>query len=159
MLNDNQRQSLEQHAVDMDAMGYPDGAKMLRQLMEPIPMVLHCPECHEQHVDKAEAFTPTGRCECAGPDECEVCESNRAAFEESWQNPPHRSHLCAKCGCIWRPADVPTVGVERITTRGKADSWWAGKCGICDGTGRTVRDPDIGTDQECCGCNGTGTES
>ena len=29
-------------------------------------------------------------------------------------------------------------------------------CGCCDGSGRIVRDPDIGTDQECFVCDGTG---
>jgi hypothetical protein len=62
----------------------------------PIPMVLHCPLCHVQHVDQA---------------------------TETWSNPPHRSHLCHNCGCVWRPADVATVGVKRIETRGKADNW------------------------------------
>lgn len=66
--------------------------------MTPIPMVLHCPECGIQHVDKAEP-------------------------EKGWDNPPHRSHLCHGCGCIWRPADVPTDGVAAISTRGAADTW------------------------------------
>jgi hypothetical protein len=30
------------------------------------------------------------------------------------------------------------------------------ECGYCDGTGRMVRDPDIGTDQECFVCEGSG---
>lgn len=29
-------------------------------------------------------------------------------------------------------------------------------CGCCDGSGWVVRDPDIGTDQECYFCDGTG---
>lgn len=29
-------------------------------------------------------------------------------------------------------------------------------CGHCCGTGRMVRDPDIGTDQECFVCDGSG---
>jgi hypothetical protein len=29
-------------------------------------------------------------------------------------------------------------------------------CGCCNGSGRMVRDPDIGTDQECFACDGTG---
>ena len=57
----------------------------------PIPMVLFCPNCQEQHIDK-----PSGE----------------------WANPPHRSHECQKCGCVWRPADVPTNGVEFITSKG-----------------------------------------
>lgn len=62
---------------------------------DPIPMMLHCPRCSIQHVD-----APDGE----------------------WTNPPHRSHLCHACGCIWRPADVPTAGVQSIETRGKADT-------------------------------------
>lgn len=29
-------------------------------------------------------------------------------------------------------------------------------CGLCGGSGWVPRDPDIGTDQECFVCNGTG---
>lgn len=64
-------------------------------LAVPVAMVLFCPCCGTQHVD-----TPT----------------------ETWDNPPHRSHLCESCGHIWRPADIPTVGVVAIRTRGKLDS-------------------------------------
>lgn len=67
--------------------------------LEPIPMLLWCPECQGDHVDR--------------PD-----------LEAGWTNPPHRSHLCEWCGCVWRPADVPTAGVAHITTRGTADTWW-----------------------------------
>lgn len=62
---------------------------------KPIPMVLFCPKCHIKHVDKA---------------------------EESWPNPPHKSHLCAACGCIWRSCDEYTVGVESTVTHG-ANDW------------------------------------
>lgn len=91
----------------------------------PIDMVLHCPACGMQHIDRDEAlnFKPEGTCTCAGPDgPCEACEANREAYEELWRNPPHRSHLCGACGHIWRPADVPTNGVPAVKTRGKADS-------------------------------------
>lgn len=64
----------------------------------PIPMVLHCPTCGLQHVDAP-------------------------APAIGWFNPPHRSHQCGGCGTIWRPADVPTVGVEKTATRGAADTW------------------------------------
>lgn len=63
----------------------------------PIPMVLTCPVCRFQHIDKPE------------PD-------------RGWTNPPHKSHLCHGCGIIWRPADVATVGVEAVS-RGKDDTW------------------------------------
>lgn len=65
-------------------------------VQDSIPMILHCPACHAQHIDAPES--------------------------EDWTNPPHRSHLCHTCGHIWRPADVPTTGVAKIETRGKNDS-------------------------------------
>lgn len=65
---------------------------------QPIPMILYCPGCGLRHVDAPEP-------------------------ERGWTNPPHRSHQCHDCGAIWRPADVPTVGVERIETSGSADTW------------------------------------
>lgn len=70
----------------------------------PIDMVLHCPQCGAQHIDTPEPFNPKG----TGP---------------FWNNPPHRSHLCGKCGTIWRPCDVPTNGVAQVKTAGKADNW------------------------------------
>lgn len=74
----------------------------------PINMVLHCPRCHAQHIDEAD----------------DAAESLRKGSlgEPVWANPPHRSHLCHNCGCIWRPADVPTNGVEKVTTHGKNDT-------------------------------------
>jgi hypothetical protein len=72
----------------------------IRKLPEllPLPMILHCPVCHVQHID--------------GPDP-----------KINWTNPPHKSHLCLACGCIWRPCDIATEGVKEIGTRGKADTW------------------------------------
>ncbi|MDV3515216.1 hypothetical protein [Stenotrophomonas sp. C1657] len=67
----------------------------------PVPMVLHCPRCHLQHIDAPDERTP------------------------DWKNPPHRSHLCHGCGLIWRPADVPTIGVESAQTTGKNDTPFA----------------------------------
>jgi hypothetical protein len=64
----------------------------------PIDMVLPCPECGTRHIDAPEP-------------------------ERGWDNPPHRSHLCHECGCIWRPADVPTNGVAAVQTRGKHDTF------------------------------------
>lgn len=48
----------------------------------PVPMVLACPTCHERHVDEGE-----------------------------WATRPHKTHLCSRCGTLFRPANVPTVGV------------------------------------------------
>lgn len=64
----------------------------------PVQMLLFCPNCGLKHVDEPDERTP------------------------DWTNPPHKSHLCHGCGCIWRPADVPTEGVNAIATIGKADT-------------------------------------
>ena len=84
----------------------PDGA--------PIPMILHCPACGTQHIDKPEGQAYPGM----------TAEESRAQNDSSglWSNPPHRSHLCHSCGHIWRPADVATTGVDCIQTHGEADS-------------------------------------
>lgn len=86
-----------------------DGAPRSAMGEKPLPMVLHCPECGLQHVDAKETHG--------------LAEGEQEPEEPAWNNPPHRSHLCHGCGCIWRPADVPTDGVKAITTRGKADTW------------------------------------
>lgn len=75
-------------------------------MTQPIPMILYCPACGMQHIDAPKA-AHTIFIDVKVPE---------------WTNPPHRSHLCAKCGYIWRPADVITVGVESIETKGKNDS-------------------------------------
>lgn len=49
----------------------------------PLPLIIHCPECGARHVDVGEFATK-----------------------------PHRDHSCQKCGLVWRPAKVPTVGVQ-----------------------------------------------
>lgn len=64
----------------------------------PINMVLHCPSCGRQHLDMPNEVI-------------------------GWTNPPHRSHLCEKCGYVWRPADVPTNGVASVTTSSEHDGY------------------------------------
>jgi hypothetical protein len=78
--------------------------------------VLHCPKCGEQHIDKAD--------DSRGPIKCQRTPECREPCGEwcGWTNPPHRSHLCAGCGHIWRPADVPTNGVAATKTKGRKDS-------------------------------------
>lgn len=86
----------------------------------PIDMVLHCPECHTQHIDKADEVCSV----CGGrPSTCNALGHRPlgTTTKWAWLNPPHRSHLCLNCGCIWRPADVPTNGVAAIKTKGQAD--------------------------------------
>ncbi|WP_157659925.1 hypothetical protein [Burkholderia ubonensis] len=76
----------------------------------PFDMLLFCPRCGTQHVDAPEE-----------PHMVDRLDESKGMRE--WSNPPHRSNLCHACGIIWRPADVATVGVAAIETRGKADTW------------------------------------
>ena len=51
--------------------------------MDPIPLLLWCPECGARHVDEGEFATKS-----------------------------HHTHSCQNCGMTWRPGVVPTVGVQ-----------------------------------------------
>lgn len=92
---------------------------------KPIDMVLHCPKCGLQHIDKDNYEEIRIRAAELGIDR----EGDRAYCdwldENEWTNPPHKSHLCRKedggCGHIWRPADVPTNGVASVQP-GRNDS-------------------------------------
>lgn len=108
---------------------------------KPIDMVLHCPACGMQHIDKADEIDPYPTPE------------KDAAW---WGNPPHRSHLCRGCGHIWRPADVPTNGVEAVKTRGKNDSPIAAPpCGQVN-DGHVCPTPRRGDERLCPDCNPRG---
>lgn len=50
---------------------------------DPIPMLLWCPECGERHIDEGKFATKS-----------------------------HTTHACQHCGHVWRPAIVPTCGVQ-----------------------------------------------
>ena len=76
----------------------------------PINMVLFCPACGVQHIDAPEK----GELISGGP--------NAGRVRRGWTNLPHKSHLCASCDHIWRPADVPTNGVAAVQTKGNDDS-------------------------------------
>jgi hypothetical protein len=83
---------MKAHPVEVPT---PDFLKPERE-PEPIPMLLFCPNCSLQHIDAPQP-------------------------EKGWDNPPHRSHECQRCGWVWRPADVPTTGVATIKTKGQRD--------------------------------------
>lgn len=90
-------------------------------LLKPIDMILLCPKCGFQHIDRAEEV-------CREPAPCRRPRHHTglcSPFPETaaWTNPPHKSHLCHNCGVIWRPADVTTNGVAAIKTRGSDDNW------------------------------------
>lgn len=56
---------------------------LLSAAEQPVPMVLTCPACGERHIDVGEFATKA-----------------------------HHTHACQGCGIVWRPAIVPTVGVQ-----------------------------------------------
>lgn len=62
------------------------------ETVAPVPMILFCPFCRKQHIDEGE-----------------------------WINRVHSSHACAFCNHTWRPADLPTIGVDEIKTKGDRD--------------------------------------
>ena len=47
---------------------------------------------------------------------------------------------------------------EKLVEKAKNNAPAQEQCNACLGTGRMVRDPDIGTDQECFVCDGSGYE-
>jgi hypothetical protein len=49
----------------------------------PIAMILTCPSCGGRHIDEGEFASKV-----------------------------HHTHACQHCGMVWRPAIVPTVGVQ-----------------------------------------------
>jgi hypothetical protein len=116
------------------AAGYDEGYADAKK--EPVDMILHCPNCGKQHIDRPDPLcgkpdnfrdddgTP---CRRAKRHEGE-CMSNPSEEYAPWTNPVHKSHTCRAdeggCGTIWRPADIPTNGVAQIQTRGKADTWF-----------------------------------
>jgi rubredoxin len=59
--------------------------KRLRELQEPVPMLLWCPDCQSRHID-----------------------------EGKFAAQPHHTHACQSCGHVWRPAVVDTVGVRYL---------------------------------------------
>ena len=67
-------------------------AELIAELTRPIPIVLCCPSCNQQHIDEGEFATR-----------------------------PHHTHQCVRgpygkgCGCTWRPSKIATVGVYGTT--------------------------------------------
>jgi len=58
---------------------------MQKNKIEPIQMILYCPECNYQHIDRDE-----------------------------WATRLHKTHLCNNCQYEWRPYEEYTVGVNEI---------------------------------------------
>ncbi len=109
-------------------------------MSEPVPMLLHCPVCYARHIDEGEFATK-----------------------------PHHTHACQTCGMTWRPAVVPTVGVQFLpgfkneTAPLKAfvgnpspidtgNQTGGGGGGLCDQPKRRTRAEVLAAKSTVCGC-------
>ena len=63
---------------------------MSRDITKPVRMRLPCEQCGELHIDEGE-----------------------------FASKPHHTHQCEKCGLVWRPAIVETVGVRFLWEQSK----------------------------------------
>lgn len=114
-----QRDQLVKDMVDSmyeEGMAFGFTADLCRRYLvslatKPIDVMLHCPKCKEQHIDMPEP----GHLISSGP--------NAGRVQAGWTNPPHKSHKCAHCGCVWRASDTPTNGKRHAESRGKGDNW------------------------------------
>lgn len=89
-------------------------AFVAKQRIHPVPMLLFCPNCGKQHIDRPTGeHAPGCNISCGMP--AQGCSCTK------WDNPPHASHECQGCKYVWRPADCATTGVESLTTRGDKD--------------------------------------
>lgn len=71
-------------AFDIPAFRRLVNHQLLRGLPMIVDIVTYCPECGVLHLDEGE-----------------------------WRDRPHKTHLCAKCGALWRPNNEQhTRGVE-----------------------------------------------
>ncbi len=68
---------------DAGALGHWAADEIERLTVSPVPMLLWCPGCGDRHIDAGEFTTKV-----------------------------HHTHACQSCGMVWRPAIVPTVGVQ-----------------------------------------------
>lgn len=105
---------------------------------EPVDMIIHCPNCGLQHIDRPDrpdSHCPT--CDSPSPErhpamqlEGEVQPCSDPFHKGRWSNPPHKSHTCRKdaggCGHIFPVAAFPTNGVAAISRKGKDDTWTPG---------------------------------
>ncbi len=69
---------------------------------EPVPMLLFCPMCHTKHIDEGEFATRVHT--------THACQGWVTISSEQKLGVHHQR----RCGHVWRPAIVPTVGVEAL---------------------------------------------
>lgn len=85
-----------------DLKAYQDAFNVISE--KPVPMILHCPRCWFQHIDN----------EVSEADYKERIMYLKGDIPDRWLNPPHKTHLCAQCKFEWKPALIPTTGVESL---------------------------------------------
>jgi hypothetical protein len=83
LLGEATRQAGRAHEAVARTEAERDAALKRAEQAEPVPMLLHCPECRARHVDVGEFATKH-----------------------------HHTHACQSCGMVWRPAIGPTRGVQ-----------------------------------------------
>lgn len=98
----------------------------------PLPMLLWCPVCHEQHIDAPEPACPffipfnDAETKIAGAFcvKAEGHQGDHSQAEEDmrWMNPPHKTHKCHNCGTKWRPCVLNTTGIAFVKP-GENDTW------------------------------------
>ena len=88
-----------------------------------IPMILTCPLCSARHIDEGEFATKI-----------------------------HVDHSCQSCGLTWRPATVPTVGVQFLPGYKNKETDKAPTMGLVGGRG-----PLSVATVPCASCFGAGT--
>jgi rubredoxin len=99
----------------------------------PVNLLLFCPECGFQHIDKAQ------------PDSCETCGYDRENCQcevfTAWLNPPHKKHRCHSCNYVWKPFEFPTNGIPDITRhlRERDELYWDLLEALQDGVLREIR--------------------
>lgn len=82
----------------------------------PVPMIIFCPKCQKQHIDREETDQEFNARITAVKDSSSFVKLTR------WTNPPHKTHRCLFCGIDFRFSSIYTVGVETIPP-GPNDTW------------------------------------
>jgi predicted RNA-binding Zn-ribbon protein involved in translation (DUF1610 family) len=97
-----------------------DASEVVELAKLPISMILHCPECHTQHIDRVEPPRYHGR-EITREEWALLKKGqgvnfvpDQSCLHDPWDNPPHKTHLCQKCGFLFKPANVETTGVASL---------------------------------------------
>jgi hypothetical protein len=134
ILSDLARENRATHYVDDHCFnrGLDKAAEIVKELVgqmrdTPVDMILFCPKCRLQHVDKADP----DKCQDCGhavtdhyaddraPEQTGICMANPVCACKKfnpWLNPVHKKHRCQNPACneVFKPANIPTNGVEEL---------------------------------------------